>query len=80
MNVMTVYRTLRRLVDRGLIGQRSVNRKERSYRPLSLKKLIEKLAADERKIRRLQAGLAGVDRLLPYLNLEDRKGDEPEPI
>ncbi|MDD5055427.1 MAG: helix-turn-helix domain-containing protein [Candidatus Peribacteraceae bacterium] len=78
MNVMTVYRTLKRLEDRGLLKVSPVNRKERMYKALSLHALVSTLESDERKIRRLQENLKKMTPFLKYLPTEPESGfDDP---
>lgn len=80
MNVMTVYRTLKRLEDRGLLAVSPVNRKERMHKALSLNALVRKLESDERKIRRLQENLKKMKPLLKYLPVESEKSSDADPV
>ena len=80
MNVMTVYRTLKRLEDRGLLAASPVNRKEKMYKALSLNALVKKLESDERKIRKLQANLRKMTPFLRYLPTESEKISDEDPV
>ncbi|MDD4318941.1 MAG: helix-turn-helix domain-containing protein [Candidatus Peribacteraceae bacterium] len=79
LNVMTAYRTMKRLQDRGLVSPMKLNRKQSVFSPLTLRAIITKLDADQRKMRKLRLALAGLDSLLPYLDNE-AKIDEAEPV
>lgn len=82
LNVMTAYRTMKRLQERGLVSALKINRKESVYAPLTLRALIRKLDGEQRKMRRVQMALENLDQFLPYLHLEPETADEetPEPI
>lgn len=67
---MTVYRTMQRLIDRGLVETLPINNKQKLYRPLSLAALARTLAAQERRLRRLELSLKNLDPLLPFIDLE----------
>ncbi|MDD5074718.1 MAG: helix-turn-helix domain-containing protein [Candidatus Peribacteraceae bacterium] len=69
LNVMTAYRTIKRLQDRGLVQAFSVNQKQSVYVPLSLSALIQTLGTEERTIRHLQLALKNLDPLLPYVDV-----------
>lgn len=79
MNTMTAYRLVKRLLDRSLISEISLNQKQSVYVPLSLKSLVMRLESDERRMRKIQLALRGVDKLLPYLDL-DQNTAETEPV
>jgi len=83
LNVMTAYRTMKRLQERGLVQAFTINQKQSVYAPLSLGALIQTLGAEERSIRRLQLALKDLDRFLSFIGskeeAEDRT-DEQEPI
>jgi sugar-specific transcriptional regulator TrmB len=79
LNVMTGYRTLKRLQDRGLVTAAKVNQKQSVYAPLTLQTLIEKLDREQRRMRKLQLALQGLDPLLPFLDLEAMTDDD-EPV
>lgn len=76
LNVMTAYRTLRRLRERGLVSALQINQKQYVYAPLTLAALTKKLDTEQRKLRRLQLALQGLDALLPYVDAEEKNGDE----
>ncbi|MEK7218014.1 MAG: helix-turn-helix domain-containing protein [Patescibacteria group bacterium] len=77
-NVMTAYRTVKRLRERGLVAAMKVNRKVSVYAPLTLGALVKKLDVEQRKMRKLQLALSGLDSLLPYADLSG--SDEAEPV
>jgi len=54
MHLVTAYRTMKRLQDRGLVQALKMNQKLSVYAPLTLDALIQKLATKEREVRRLQ--------------------------
>lgn len=76
MNVMTAYRTMKRLQERGLVQAFAVNHKQSVFAPLTLRSLISKLDADQRTLRRVQLALQNLDRFLPYADL-DRRAEKP---
>ncbi|MFA5750561.1 MAG: helix-turn-helix domain-containing protein, partial [Candidatus Shapirobacteria bacterium] len=47
LNVMTAYRTMKRLQERGLVQSFDINQKQSVYAPLSLGALIQTLGAEE---------------------------------
>ncbi|MFH0851396.1 MAG: helix-turn-helix domain-containing protein [Candidatus Peregrinibacteria bacterium] len=71
LTVMTAYRTMKRLQDRGLVQALKVNRKQSVYAPLTLKGLIRKIDAEQRVLRRVQLALQDLDRFLPFLDGEE---------
>lgn len=79
INTMTAYRMIKRLLERSLISEISLNKKQSVYVPLTLRSLVLRLESDERRMRKLQLALRGVDQLLPYLDL-DQRADDPEPV
>lgn len=70
---MTTYRTLQRLIDRGLIQATPINGKQSIYSPLSLRELIHALEKEQRRLRKIEASLRDLDHLLPFL---EQDGDE----
>jgi sugar-specific transcriptional regulator TrmB len=72
LNFMMVYRTIKRLRERGLIDAEPVNNKQDIYKPLSLKAIIDKVHAQQRKLKRLENGLKGLDDFLPYIDLNEK--------
>ena len=81
INVMTAYRTMRRLQERSLVQAFSVNQKQSVYAPLTLKSLIRKLDHEQRTLRKVQLALQDLDPFLPYVDLsaqsEEDGGGEP---
>ena len=74
---MTVYRTVQRLVDRGLLERRAMNAKQDSFVPLSLSALVDRVQAQERKLRHLELHLKNLDRFLPFM---DVNGDHEQEL
>lgn len=76
----TVYRTIQKLVEQGLVQVVPVNKKQSLYKPLSLKALVEKLQSAQRKLRKLELSLNHLESLLPYMecgsNLLESTADE----
>ncbi len=70
LNVMTAYRTIKRLQDRGLVSALKVNQKQSVFAPLTLRALTKKLASEQRALRKLQLALQDLDPLLPFLDLD----------
>jgi len=70
LNIMTAYRTIKRLTERGLVQSFSINQKQSVYAPLTLKALIHKLDQEQRSLRKVQLALQDLDHLLPYVDLE----------
>jgi predicted transcriptional regulator len=80
LNVMTAYRTMKRLQERGLVSAMKINRKASVYAPLTLSTLIAKLDREQRTLRKLQLALANLDSLLPYLDVNGETDDDGEPV
>ncbi|TSC58315.1 MAG: Transcriptional regulator, TrmB [Candidatus Peregrinibacteria bacterium Greene0416_62] len=73
MSHTTTYRTIHRLIDRGLIEQIPLNKKQSVYRSLSLSPLISSIEKEKSRIRKLELSLKKFDHLLPYMDLDDTK-------
>lgn len=73
--VMTAYRVMKRLQDRGLVQAININRKQSVYLPLTLKGLIDKLDTQQRTLRRTQLALQDLGRFLPFLDVPDTLSD-----
>lgn len=82
LNIMTAYRTMKRLQERGLVQAFSINQKQSVYAPLTLKALIRKLDTEQRTLRKVQLALQDLDPLLPYVDLhaEATDGGSQEPV
>jgi len=83
LNVMTAYRTIKRLQERGLVQAMKINEKQSVYMPLTLSALIQTLGAEERTIRRLQLALKDLDPFLPFVDVHewaDDKKEEHDPV
>jgi predicted transcriptional regulator len=78
LNVMTAYRTMKRLQERGLVSATKINQKQSVYAPLTLSALTAKLDVEQRKLRKLQLALENLDPLLPYLDATDDHMKEME--
>lgn len=78
LNVMTAYRTMKRLQERGLVQAMKINGKQSIFLPLTLSALIKTLSAEERTIRRLQLALKDLDRFLPFVDVQEKRGDSAE--
>jgi sugar-specific transcriptional regulator TrmB len=80
MNIMTAYRAVKKLLERELIDATKINRKQSYYSPLPLSSLVSHLEEDQRKMRKLQLALQGLDRFLPFLDTDEnstRNQDDP---
>lgn len=75
-NSMMVYRTIKRLLDRSLVGSKKLNNKQNLYCPLSLENLVKKIDKEERKLFRLKNSLMNLDLLLPYIDFNEDKDEE----
>lgn len=82
LNIMTAYRTMKRLQERGLVQSFNINHKQSIYAPLTLKALIRKLDTEQRALRKVQLALQDLDPLLPYIDLhaEASDGSSAEPV
>ncbi|MFH0769861.1 MAG: helix-turn-helix domain-containing protein [Candidatus Peregrinibacteria bacterium] len=80
LQLMTAYRTMRRLQERGLVQAEKINRKQSVYIPLSLSALVAKVDTEQRKLRNLQLALQGLDHLLPYVASRQQSTDGEEPV
>ncbi|MDD5056037.1 MAG: helix-turn-helix domain-containing protein [Candidatus Peribacteraceae bacterium] len=72
---ITVYRTVMKLEDRGLIEHVRLNRKQCAFRPLTLGKLARRIASKKRRLQALENELKNLDRFLP---LFDPDPDTPD--
>lgn len=80
LNIMTAYRTVKRLQERGLVQSFSVNQKQSVYAPLTLRALIHKLDQEQRSLRKVQLALQDLDHLLPYVDLEQEAESAPHEL
>lgn len=76
LNFMMVYRTVKRLYERGLVEPEKLNNKQNIYKPLSLQSLIKKINLQQRKLNRLEQSLKGLDSILPFMDMEDSGEDD----
>lgn len=76
LGTMMVYRTLKRLNERGIVQEKKLNQKQNLYHPLSLKSLIEKLSREQRRLAKLQNSLKNLDSLLPYVDIDNEADDQ----
>lgn len=67
----TTYRTIHRLIERGLIEQIPINKKQSAYKALPLTALIASIRKEQSRIHKLELALKKMDHLLPYLELQD---------
>ncbi|MFC1655647.1 helix-turn-helix domain-containing protein [Patescibacteria group bacterium] len=75
LNFMMVYRTIKRLRERGMVEAVPVNNKQDIYKPLSLQSIINKIQSQQRKLKRLECGLKGLDDFLPYVDIDNTEED-----
>ena len=75
---ITVYRCMKDLEERGMVESEKLNRKQAVYMPLTLEKLIGKVAHAQKKLRRMELELRNLDSLIPYMN--DLEHDEKPEI
>jgi len=73
---ITVYRAVQRLIDRELIENVPVNGKQSLYKPLTLKRLIRKVSAQQMQLRRLELALMNLDSYLPFMDMEQGEAVE----
>ncbi len=73
---ITVYRTVKRLFERGLIEEDKLNKKQNIYKSLSLNALIKKINFEERKLSRLKQNLKNLDSLLPFMDIEQEEDED----
>lgn len=73
---ITVYRAIQRLTERELIAALPKNRKQLFYKPLTLKRLIQRVSSEQLQLRRLELELKNLDAYLPYINLENEEEAE----
>lgn len=67
----TTYRTINRLIERGLLQKVPINNKQSIFKALPLSNLIISLESEQRRLRKLELALKNLDHLLPYLDSED---------
>lgn len=73
---ITVYRIMKRLVEKGLVDMKPVNNKQYLYQALSLQTLINKIHKQQRQMSRLAYALQGLDPLLPFIDIDENNQDE----
>jgi sugar-specific transcriptional regulator TrmB len=61
---ITVYRSLKLLVDRGMVDREGVSKKQIVYRPLTPQKLIRAISNTQHKLRRIELELLKANKLL----------------
>jgi len=76
LNFMMVYRTIKKLYERGLIEVIQLNNKQKAYKPLSLQALIKTIDLQRRKLSRLEQSLKGLDSLLPFIDIDQEEESE----
>ncbi|MFA6523709.1 MAG: helix-turn-helix domain-containing protein [Candidatus Peribacteraceae bacterium] len=67
---ITVYRTLLKLEERGLVKRTMRNGRQAIFEPLTLRALTRAVSDEQRKLRRLELELRDLDTLLPYMDAE----------
>lgn len=80
LNVMTAYRTMKRLQERELVSALKINNKQYIYAPLTLSALAKKLGNEQRKLRKIQLALQDLDPLLSYVDMHVGNEMDLEPI
>ena len=73
---ITVYRTIKTLLERSLIREVKINKKQSLYKALSLQSLISELEKQERKIAKLKNSIANLDPLLKFMDLNEEEDIE----
>lgn len=78
MSHTTTYRTIYRLMDRGLIEQIPLNKKQSLYKALPLSAFIASLEKEQSKMRKLEMSLRKFDHVLASMNFSQmNSGDSP---
>jgi sugar-specific transcriptional regulator TrmB len=72
---ITTYRAIKNLLERELIKEIQINKKQSLYKPLSLQSLVEELEKQERKISKLKNSIKNMDPFLAFMDLEDKQED-----
>lgn len=67
----SVYRMTRRLVERNLLKEKSVNGKQREYIPCTIAELLERATAQGRELETIKHALRNTDSLLPFMRNEE---------
>ncbi|NOS67974.1 MAG: hypothetical protein HOO67_06485 [Candidatus Peribacteraceae bacterium] len=75
---VTVYRAMRKLEERGMVQPKTVEGRQREYSPLSLEHLARHIGGEQRKLRRLELALKNLDRLLPFMGIDELEPDTIE--
>jgi sugar-specific transcriptional regulator TrmB len=78
MNIMTAYRTIQRLKERGLVQGININKKQEVFAPLTLAALIQTLDREQRALGKLRESLKNLGPLLPYLDLETQERSDTQ--
>ena len=80
INPMMVYRMIDALFERKLIEVKYLNDKQKIVSALSFQALIKKINKTQKKLRRLELALKGMNALLPFLDWEKEEEKEEELI
>ncbi len=72
---MTVYRTVQRLHERGLVDEMPLNNKQKLYKPLSLSVFAQTIAKENRRLKKLELSLRNLDPLLPFFSVDSKEED-----
>lgn len=73
----TTYRTIHRLIERGLIEQIPINKKQSAYKALPLTALIPSIRKEQLQIQKLELALKKLDHLLPYVEFDRKQAVHP---
>lgn len=71
LSQISVYRTLKKLAEKGLIETKLINNKQKIYTPLSFQKLIKNIQQEKLKLTKLERSLKGLDPFLKYLDTSE---------
>lgn len=66
---MMAYRTVNRLVERGLVKSNQINNKQNIYSPLPLSSLIRYATKEREKFDRLARAFQGIEHLIPMMDI-----------
>lgn len=80
VHMMTAYRTLKKLREKGLLKVEKINGKESSYRAPTLHALIGSLEANQRNLQSIEHALRGLEPMLKFIGNSRNEAFEPVSI
>jgi sugar-specific transcriptional regulator TrmB len=70
---ITIYRAIKILLERKLVQEIIVNKKQSLYKPLTLQALVGELENEEKEIAKLKSAISNLDPFLKFMDLRDEQ-------